>query len=173
MNGTLHKIFQQQNNTLDSLFELEYNDEEFNCLPCIFWLPKIQKIPSGARFIIAGKKCINKQLSKYFTLGFKLCYGQIDAYHKITYYFSWAKIFWVIQNNSLPLECINKINKRKNAKKISSFRFSTLYIKIPQDKLLAILFKVVDIVFKGVTRDYIIRKENITSFLPNHCLKKQ
>ena len=30
-----------------------------------------------------------------------------------TYYFSEAKTFWVIQNNSLPLEYINKINKRK------------------------------------------------------------
>ena len=57
-----------------------------------------------------------------------------------------------IQNNSLPLECINKINKRKNAKQISTLDFSTLYIKIPHD----ILYKVVDFVFKGGTRDYII-----------------
>ena len=57
-----------------------------------------------------------------------------------------------IQNNSLPLECINKINKRKNAKQISTLDFSTLYTKIPHD----ILYKVVDFVFKGGTRDYII-----------------
>ena len=37
---------------------------------------------SGARFIIAGKKCIIKQLSKHVTSVFKLCYSQIDAYHK-------------------------------------------------------------------------------------------
>ena len=116
----------------------------------------MHKIPSGARFIIAGKKCINKQLSKHVTSAFKLCYSQIDAYHKKTYYFSGAKTFWVIQNNSLPLECIKKINKRKNAKQISTFDFSTLYTKIPHDKLLDILNKVVDFVFKGGTRDYII-----------------
>ena len=57
-----------------------------------------------------------------------------------------------IQNNSLPLECTNKINKRKNAKQISTLDFSTLYTKIPHD----ILYKVVDFVFKGGTRDYII-----------------
>ena len=56
----------------------------------------MHKIPSGARFIIAGKKCINKQLSKHVTSAFKLCYRQIDAYHKKTYYFSGAKTFWVI-----------------------------------------------------------------------------
>ena len=38
---------------------------------------KIHKIPSGARFIIAGKKYINKQLSKHVTSN-----SQIDAHHK-------------------------------------------------------------------------------------------
>ena len=60
------------------------------------------------RNLIAGKKYINKQLS-----AFKLCYSQIDAYHKKTYYFSGAKTFWVIQNNSLPLECKRKSTKEK------------------------------------------------------------
>ena len=69
---------------------------------------------------------------------------------------SGAKTFWVIQNNSFPLEYINKINKRKNPKQISTFNFSTIYTKIPHDKLLDILYKVVDFVFKGDTRDYII-----------------
>ena len=67
-------------------------------------------ILSGARFILGGKKCINKQLSKHVTSAFKLCYSQIDAY---LHYFSETKTFWVIQNHSLPLECINKISKRK------------------------------------------------------------
>ena len=149
VNDTLHSILQQQNNTLDSVFGLKNNDEEFNCLPCIYWLPKMHKIPSGARFIIAGKKCINKQLSKHVTSAFKLCYSQIDAYHKKTYYFSGLKTFWVIQNNSLPLEYIKKINKRKNAKQMSTIDFSTLYTMIPHDKLLDILlYKFVDFVFK-------------------------
>ena len=59
--------------------------------------------------------------------------------------------------NSLPLECINKINKRKKMQnKLSTFNFSTLYTKMPYDKLLHILYKVVDFVFKGGSRDYII-----------------
>ena len=55
-----------------------------------------------------------------------------------------------------PLECINKINKWKKAKKISTFAFSTLYTKIPHDKLIDILYKVVDFVFKRGTMDYIV-----------------
>ena len=52
--------------------------------------------------------------------------------------FSGNKFFWVIQNKYLPLECINKLNKRKNAKQISAFDFSALYINIPHDELLDI-----------------------------------
>ena len=63
VNDTLHNLLQQQNNTLDSVFGLKNNDEEFNSLPYIYWLPKMHKIPSAARFIIAGGKCINTQLS--------------------------------------------------------------------------------------------------------------
>ena len=90
VNETPHNILQQQNDTLDSVFGLKNNDKEFNCLRCIFWLPKMHKIPSGARLLIAGKKCINKQLSKHVTSTFKLYYSQIDAYHKKTL-FQWGQ----------------------------------------------------------------------------------
>ena len=99
---------------------------------------------------------INNQLNKHVISAFKLCYSQIDVYYKKTYYCSGAKTFWVIKNNTLPLECINKINKWKNAEQISTFNFSTLYTKIPHDKLLDISYKVVDFVFKGGISDYII-----------------
>ena len=82
MNDTLYNILQKQNNTLESVFGLKYNEEEFNCLRCIYQSPKMHKIPCGARLIIAGQKYINTQLSKHVTPAFKLCYNQIDAYHK-------------------------------------------------------------------------------------------
>ena len=117
---------------------------------------EMHKIPPGARFLIAGKKCINKQLSEHVTSAFKLCYSQIRCISQKTYYFSGAKTFRVIQNNSLPLEIISKINKRKNAKKINTLDFSMLYTEIPHGNLLDILYKVVDFVFKGSTSDYIV-----------------
>ena len=82
VNNTLHDIFQQQKKSLDLVFGIKNNDEEFNCLPCIYWLRKIHKIPPGAKFIIAGKKCFNKELGMHVTSEFKLCYSQIDAYCK-------------------------------------------------------------------------------------------
>ena len=86
VNDTLHNIFQEQNNILESMFRLQNNDEEINFLSCNYWYSKMHKIPSGARFIITGEKCYNKQLSKHVTLAFKLWYSQIDAYHRKTFY---------------------------------------------------------------------------------------
>ena len=64
-----------------------------------------------------------------------------------------------------PLECINIINKWKKAKKVSTFDFSTLYTIIPHDKLIDILYKVVDFVFKRGTMDYIvINKQDCASW---------
>ena len=64
----------------------------------------MHKTSSGARFIIAGKRCINKHLSKHVTSAFKLFYSQIDAYHKKNILFQWGQ------------------NLLSNTKKLPSFR---------------------------------------------------
>ena len=81
VNDTFDNFLQQQNDTLDSVFGLKNNDEEFNCLPCIYWLPKMYKISSVAKFIITGEKCINKQLNKLFTSAFMLSVGRLYLIH--------------------------------------------------------------------------------------------
>ena len=109
----------------------------------------MHKILSGARFIVASKKCIDKQLSRHITSDFKLCYSQIGGYHKKKkHHFSGTKTFWVIQNDSLLQNVLTKLKKRKNGKQISTSDFSTLYTTIPHDKLIDILYKVVDFAFK-------------------------
>ena len=42
----------------------------------------MHKVPSGARFIIAVKKCIDKQLSKHVTSAFKLLQPKRSTSHK-------------------------------------------------------------------------------------------
>ena len=54
---------------------------------------------------------------------------------------------------------MKKSAARKSAKCLSSFDFSTLYTKIPHDKLIEVLTGIIDFVFKGGTRDRVsIRK---------------
>ena len=47
-------------------------EEGYETLPIIYWMPKMHKNPSGARFIIASSKCSTKPLSKNISYIFKL-----------------------------------------------------------------------------------------------------
>ena len=130
--------------------------EEMQTLPNIYWLPKLHKTPTKARFIIASQKCTIKKLSKDITSIFKLAYDQIEKYNQKASTFSGIKTFWVIQNSNPVLNALEKVNIKKNAKTISSFDFSTLYTNILHSKLLDEISAVIKFVFKGG------RKNNIS-----------
>ena len=127
-------------------------DESNKSLPIAYWMPKMHKSPIAFRFIIASKSCVNKELSKYVAAVFKLFYEQIKVYHEKVKFFSGIKTFWILQNSQPVLDSISKVNSKSNAKCISTFDFSTLYTKLPHDKLLDILEKLINFCFKGGTR---------------------
>jgi len=89
-----------------------------------------------------------KLLSKAVTDAFRLFYKQIEKYNKISYFFSGVNTFWVIQNNVLAIDSVNQLNKRSAAKSITTFDFSTLYTKIPHDKLIFVLNSLIDFCYK-------------------------
>ena len=60
-----------------------------------------------------------------------------------------------LQNNEEVIKSITKINKRKSAKSITTFDFSTLYTKIPHNKLLQVMDELVDFCFQGGTHEKI------------------
>ena len=146
-----HKKFLAKNNiTLDQKMET---------LPTMYWIPKMHKNPVGFRFIIASPRCSIKPLSKDITSIFKLFYKKVERYHLKGRIWSGINKFWVIQNNKPVINSILNINKRGAARHISTFDFSTLYTKIPHDKLLMVLNNIVDFAFKGGTRDLIMVKQ--------------
>ena len=68
-----------------------------------------------------------------------LFYEKGESYQTKGKVWSGIKTFWTIQNNYPVISSINKLNKRKAAKSMSTFDFSTLCTKIPRDKLLYVL----------------------------------
>ena len=116
----------------------------------------MHKNPVGFRFIIASPKCTLKPLTKDITALFKLFYSKVERYHLKGKVWSGIKKFWVILNNRPVINTIAKINKRNSAKSLSTFDFSTLYTKIPHNKLLEVLNNIIDFCFKGGTRDRIM-----------------
>ena len=131
-------------------------DQVNKCLPNMYWLPKMHKIPSKARFIVAAPVCSIKQLSKVVTTAFKIFFKQIEKYNKISSFFSGVNTFWIIQNNVPVINSVNQLNKRSAAKSITTFDFSTLYTKIPHDKLIYVLNSLVDFCFKSNDCKYLV-----------------
>ena len=125
-------------------------------LPNIYWLPKLHKSPIKFRFIIAAPECSIKPLARVVTSVFKLCQRQICKHNKISSFFSGIKTSWVIDNNIPVLEAAYKLSRRRQAQSLETFDFSTLYTKIPHDKLTTVLCKLVDFYFKGGAHQYLL-----------------
>ena len=149
---TSNRIVQKQTQELKTKFNLEVPDDS-KLLPHIYWLPKLHKNPIKFRFIIAAPNCSVNPLSKAVTKILKLFYRQIEKYNSKSDFYLTAKTFWVIQNNEDVLKSISKINRRNSARSINTYDFSTLYTKIPHQKLLEVLNELVDFCFKGGTHE--------------------
>ena len=55
--------------------------EDMDCLPSMYWIPKMHKTPIGERFIIAPPKCSIKPLLKDTTSILKLFQNQVQTFH--------------------------------------------------------------------------------------------
>ena len=124
-------------------------DEPSRSLPEIYWMPKMHYTPCRKRFIIASSRCSTKPISKIISKIFKHIFCQIQTYHeKCTFYKNYKK-FWVILNSTPFIQKMNDINRKKKAKEISTFDFSTLYTKLPHDDLINVLHEMIEFAFNG------------------------
>ena len=92
----------------------------------------MHKNPVKARFTIASGKSSVKLLDKAITLIFRFF---LDKYKYMVINVG----FWVVQNTKPVMDAINKLSKRRKATSISVFDVSTLYTKLPHNKLLIVL----------------------------------
>ena len=144
----------EENVMYSERLRLEVEDREKD-LPSMYWIPKMHKDPPGARFIIASKQCSTKKISKSVSSAFKLMYNQIENFHAKAKFLSNYNKFWVLQNPDPVLASIKRINRKKGAKSIATYDFSTLYTKLPHDKLVKELLKLIDFCFNGGNKKYI------------------
>ena len=129
--------------------------EEMEKLPTMYWSPKKHKTPTGARFIIASKLSSLKPLAIDITAIFKCIFSHLRRYYEMAEFYSGIKHFWVVDNNSDVVAALDKISAKGKARSISTFDFSTLYTKIPHDKLIDVLNQLVDFVFNSSDRVYL------------------
>ena len=134
---------------------------------------KMHKDPMIFRFIVAAVKCSLKPLAKTITNILKRFYTQIENYNLKSRYFSGGiNTFWVVQDKEPILKAIEKLNKRGGARTISTFDFSTLYTKIPHDKLKHVLGEIIKFTYKGCKGRSVFANERI-AFWENNKYKNQ
>ena len=124
----------------------------------MYWMPKMHKNPIEARFIIVSPKSSIESLARTIMSVFHLFFRQIRTYNDKCNFFTGVNTFWVVQNNKPVIGAMNGFNKRKKATSISTYDFSTLYIKLPHNKLLVVLNSLIDFCFDGGECNYITVK---------------
>ncbi len=160
-------VIEKHTKELKEKFDIKVEDE-MSTLPDIYWIPKLHKDPVKFRFIIASKQCTTKTLSKNLSSMFSLFQKQVESYHHKTHFFSGIKSYWIVNDRGPVLEAVKKSAARKSAKCLSSFDFSTLYTKIPHDKLIYVLNNIIDFVFKGGKRNKVsVHKSGRASWVSN------
>ena len=154
INNDLADIMDKHAKDMHDMFGITIPDN-MKTLPDIHWIPKLHKTPIKERFIISSKECTLKQLNKEITAILKLAYRQVEMYNRKAHRFSGINTFWIIQNSKPVVDTLNYISSKNNAKCVSSFDFSTLYTKIPHNKLFNELTSVIKFIFKGGSSSHI------------------
>ena len=152
-----HDIIEQHKSELRHIgIEVSENDEK---LPFIYSTAKQHKSPVGNRFIVSGKSCTTKSLSKTLLKIFKLVSKTLKNHCRYKCKFLKTKAFWIINNSADIHRDIKSINNKSKASSIYSYDFSKLYTNIPHDLLRENIEFVVEEAFKikGETGGVLVR----------------
>ena len=128
------------------------NGNKDEILPILYWIPKLHKNPQASWFIIASKNCSMKSFPKAVSYIFEHL-NIFTSTYKI--FIVNLNFFLMLQNilelqNVVPvIENINIINRKKKAKSIATYDFSTLHTTRPRHKLIKRLCNVIDFFFYG------------------------
>ena len=130
--------------------------EDMQKLPPMHWIPKNHKNPVGSRFIIGSKMSSLKPMGKMITSIFKLIFKMKRRYFKKAGYFSGLKQFWPIDSHDEVVNALNRLSSKERAISIATYDFSTLYTKIPHNKLIEVLNLTAKSVFNDTDRKHLV-----------------
>ena len=86
-------------------------------------------------------------------------FSHIENFHKSKFLSKYNKL-WVLEYVEPVTENINIINRKKKAKLIGAYIFSTLYITFPHDKLIKMLCNCIALVFECGNRAHVCISKN-------------
>ena len=103
-------------------------------LPCLYWIPKLHKIPYKQRYIAGSSSCSTKELSIRLTKILSAVKEGLQKYCETVYSRSGINHMWILKNSKELLDNF-KSRSFSEISSIKTFDFSTLYTTIPHVKL--------------------------------------
>ena len=98
----LKKEVTDDDNTLSRKFDLAVKND-LKTLPIMYWLPRMNRTPTGARFIVASRKCSKKTFSNAVTRDFKSIFKQTQTFHEKSHFYFDYKMFLQLKIRNLVL----------------------------------------------------------------------
>jgi len=135
---------QQTTNFVKSVLGLETADDHMR-LPHLFWLPKLHKNPYKERYIAGATKVTTTGLSKTLASAYKLIFENLKRYCNKVEESTGVRIFWPISCSTQALTATAEMATAPLS--VDTYDFSTLYTKIPLDKIKCQIGKLIVRVF--------------------------
>ena len=141
LSSDVYEPIQQTEETLVTKHRKDLKDigievpDDNKSLPFIYSTIKQHKNPVSNRFIVSGRRCTTKTLSRHLLKIFQLVAKTLQVHSKYKCKFANTKAFWVIKNAEDIRSDITKLNNKKKGSSVYSFDFSRLYTNIPHDLL--------------------------------------
>ena len=107
----------------------------------MYWLPIMYDTTVGVKFTAALNICSTNPLCDMIFEVFKMISNHVESFHRKTLFYTCFKNFFVVENSFIIVTKLNKINTKKKAKNILTFKFTTLYTTIPHKSQLKFYLK--------------------------------
>ena len=127
---------------ISSKFTITVNDKN-QCLPRIFWNPKLHKMPYKAKFIAGARHCVTKTLNIILNQCLKTVREYFRKYCLAIYRNTGIDCFWSINST---LDFLNNLND-KTIFNMQVFDFATLYTRLDLSVVEQNINGVIDLIF--------------------------
>lgn len=133
--------------------------------PFLYWIPKMHKKPfSKQRYIAASYSCTTKPLSAVLTKCLKLIEKQQRFICKGYFRNHGIDPMWILNNSTSFHKLSAAVNRKRNARNVCTYDFTTLYTSIPHQKLKSKLSWVIKTAFKSSGKSFISVHKNSASW---------
>ena len=133
--------------------------------PFLYWIPKMHKKPfSKQRYIAASYSCTTKPLSAVLTKCLKLIEKQQRFICKGYFRNHGINPMWILKNSTSFHKLSATVNRKRNARNVCTYDFTTLYTSIPHQKLKSKLSWVIKTAFKSSGKSFISVHKNGASW---------